>query len=274
MSERIVQDVAIERIIRPPQLRERRSEADRLALRQSVKQNGILVPCLGHAEGSAIAVDEGYGRVDAAEYVGLRSVPMIVSDHAPTAAERLVLQLVANTLRSDLTVMEKSRAYDRLIRETAVTASEVALKCGSSPATISRLLALQVLPRTIQDFIDAGRIPMSSAYAIATVPDAAERERLIQEVLDGRLTRDKLVAKTKVSRSARGVSRPRKPRQVRRERVVIPLGEGRSVSVTGPTLSVESVIAWLSDLLDRIRTAGAEGCPLSDVVKTVSIKKK
>jgi ParB/RepB/Spo0J family partition protein len=252
-------------------VRERRSEEDRLALAQSVKQSGILVALLGHCEDSDIVLDDGYGRLDAAAAAGLETVPMVVSDHAPTPAELITLQLVVNTLRSDLTVMEKSRALARLMQETGWSAAQVSVKLGKpSPASISKLLALQVHPREVQDLIDAGRIPMSSAYFIATVADAAERERLIREVLDGRLTRDRLVAQTKVVKAGRSAAPPRKPRQVVRERVSIPLGEGRSVSVSAPTLSVESLIAWFADLAERIRTAGADGRPLAEVIRAIS----
>lgn len=275
MPERIVQDIPTEKPISRGNMRTRFDEEVQVSLTQSIAQNGILVPLLGHPEGDRIVVDDGHRRLDAAKRAALPTVPMIVAEHAPTAAERGMLQLLANTLRVDLKIMEKSRALAGLMKETNWSAADVSLKLGGpSPASISKLLTLLVLPREVQDFIDAGRIPMSSAYIIATVADAAERERLIQEVLSGRLTRDRLVAQTKANKSAAGVTRPRKPRQARRERLVIPLGPGRSVALSAPTLSVECVLAWLTDLVDRIRTAGANGRALGDVVKELAANAK
>ncbi|HMQ17179.1 MAG TPA: hypothetical protein PKC49_14515, partial [Phycisphaerae bacterium] len=129
---------------------------------------------------------------------------------------------------------------------------------------------LLVLPREVQDLIDAGRVPMSSAYAICTVPDAAERERLIQAVLDGRLTRDRLVAETKAVKAGRPNPRTSTRQRTARERVVIKLGEGRSVAVSAPTLSVDSVVTWFIDLAEQLRHAGADGRPLAEIARSIS----
>lgn len=271
MRGRLVHDIPIASIVRRPQVRERRGKEDRLALERSVKQSGILVPLLGHDEGDVVVLDDGYGRIEVAEALGHATVPMIVSDHVPTPAELVTLQLVVNTNRSDLTVMEKSRALARLMQETGWSAAQVSLELGKpSPAMISKLLALQVHPKWVQDLIDEGGIPLSSAYAIATVADASERERLFHEVLEGRLTRDRLVAQTKAVKSGRTIARASKRQRTPRERVVIKLDGGGSISVSAPALSVEALSQWFSQLAERIRTAGADGRPLAEVVKDIS----
>lgn len=273
MVDRRLEDVPVEVIVCPPQIRDVRSEDDRIVQHRSVKENGILVPLLGHREGGGIILDDGYGRLEAARAEGLATVPMLVSDRAPTPAERGILQIIVNTQFAGLRVMELSRAYAHLMKETNWSAAEVSSKLGGKPSTshLCKLLTLQVFSREVQDFIDAGRIPMSSAYAIAIVPDAAERERLIQEVLGGRLSRDKLVAQSKAIRAKGGVRRSRSPKTARRERVVIPFGQGRSIAVSAPALSVDSVVAWLGELAERIRSAAAgSGQSLVDVVKSIS----
>ncbi|MCC7290456.1 MAG: ParB/RepB/Spo0J family partition protein [Phycisphaerales bacterium] len=273
MAEPIVQQVPTSKPVSPGNIRARLIEEEQVSLAQSIAQNGILVPLLGHYEGEPLILDDGHRRLDAAKRAGLAVVPMLIAEHAPTPAERLSLQLVVATQRQGLTVTEHARALHELMQETGWSASEVSVRLGRpSPATISKLLSLLVLSRDVQDQIDAGRIPMSSAYQIVTVPDATERERLIRGVLDGRLTRDRLVAQTKAVKSGRIATPPRRPRQVTRERVSIFLGEGRSVSVSAPTLSVEGLVAWLADLAERIRNAGADGRPLAEVIKDISGK--
>lgn len=239
------------------------------ALKLSVQANGILVPLLGHYEGTDRFVDDGNHRLEAATSLGLETVPIILADHAPTPAELLTLQLVANSLRFNLKPMEKARAIERLMLESGWSAAQVSAKLGEqSESMISKLLTLLVHPKDVQDLIDAGRIPMSSAYAIATVPDAAERERLIREVLDGRLTRDKLVAVVKARKGSVGRMQPRKRARPRRSRVVISLGDGCSVAAR-PNVTVEVFVFWLQDLLRRLSAMEPQS-ELEDAVKALA----
>ena len=198
---------------------------------------------------------------------------MLVSDHVPTPAELLTLQLVANCARSGLKTMERVRAIDGLMRESGWPASEVSRRLGGpSAATISKLLALLVLPREVQDLIDAGRIPMSSAYAIATVSDAAERERLIGEVLEGRLTRDKLVAAVKARKGDNRRAQPSKWSMPRRTRVVVPLGDGCSFAVK-PGITLQTFITRLQDLLERFSGLEPQDMEMADVAGLMTASK-
>lgn len=211
MAGHIVEQVPTGKPVSPGNIRARLIEEEQVSLAQSIARNGILVPLLGHYEGEPLILDDGHRRLDAAKRVGLAVVPMLISDHAPNPAERLTLQLVVGTQRQGLSVTEHARALHDLMRETGWSASEVSVRLGRpSPGTISKLLSLLVLSREVQDLIDAGRIPMSSAYQIVTVSDAAERERLIREVLDGKLTRDRLVAQTKAVKAGRTAGRTKR----------------------------------------------------------------
>jgi len=275
MPAHTVEQVPISKPVSPGNVRAGLDEEEQVSLAQSIAQNGILVPLLGHYEGDSIVVDDGHRRLDGARRAGLATVPMLIAAKAPTPAERVTLQLLVNTQRQGLKVTEHARALHELMQATGWSAAEVSLRLGRpSPGTISKLLSLLVLPRDVHDLIDAGRIPMSSAYQIVTVPDATERERLVQAVLDGRLTRDRLVAETKAVRAGRPVSRANTRPRAARERVVIRLGEGRSVAVSAPALTVESVVACFIDLAEQIKHAGADGRPLAEAVKCISTKTK
>jgi ParB-like chromosome segregation protein Spo0J len=161
--------------------------------------------------------------------------------------------------------MERARSIERLMQESGWSAAQAAAKLGEqSESMISKLLTLLVHPKEVQDLIDAGRIPMSSAYAIATVPDAVERQRLINEVLGGRLTRDRLVAEIKTRKQNSESTASRKRARPRRSRVVLQLGEGCSVSVK-PGVTLEMFVTALRDLLQRC--SGLE--PQSDLADAV-----
>lgn len=249
-------------------IRELGSPEKLAALKLSVQANGILVPLLGHIEGKNRLVDDGNHRLHVARELGMETVPMILADHSPSPTELLTLHLVANSLRFNLRPTERARAIDRLIRESGWSAAEVSSRLGErSESMISKLLTLLVLPKEMQDLIDAGRIPISSGYALATVNDACERATLVTRVLDGSLTRDELVKRIKSLKCNR--KQPRRPRQARRpsrERVTMPLGAGRAITVVGPGLCVDTLIKWLEDLVNRIRIVNTASVGLKDLV--------
>lgn len=266
--------VPIASIVVQPQVRDVAEDAELAALAGSIARHGVLVPLLGHDEDGEIILDDGHRRLVAARQAGLASVPMVVSDGVPSPAGRTTMQLVANAFRADLRVMEKARAIQLLMQDAGWTASEVSARLGGpSPSSISKLLALLVLPRHMQDLIDAGKIPMSSAYAIATVTDAAERERLVGEVVGGKLTRDGLVERIAARKQGNLGPRARKPAPARKERVTIPLGQGRSIALSAPSLTPECLVASVSELLDRLRDAAASGRPLPEVLELVTGRK-
>lgn len=273
VRSRIVTDVPVEKVVLAGNVRALLDEEEQTALAQSVAQNGILVPLLGHPENELVGLDDGYRRFDVAKRLRLATVPMLLADHAPSPTERSTLQLLANTMRLGLKVTEHGRALHELMQSSGWSAAEVSLKLGGpSPSMISKLLSLLILPREVQDAIDAGRIPMSSAYEIVKIADAVERDQLVRDVLDGKLTRDRLAAQIKAHRTVKGTAPVRKPRRLLRERVVIPLGGGRTVSLSAPQLSVGSAADWLSELADRMRAAASSGRGFDEFVKGLTKK--
>jgi len=268
----ILRSVPIESIRTRPQVRERIKEEDQASLAASIEHNGVLVPLLGHREDGEIILDDGHQRLGAAKRAGLTHVPMVISDHTPSSAERIQFQLITNAHRVDLGTTERARAIQQLMQETKWSASEVSTKLsGPSPATISKLLTLLVLPRPVQDLIDEGKLPMSSAYTIATVTDSAERERLIEEVLSGKMTRDRLVKHVKAARNNKS---PRTRKQVPKAKITFPLGRGRSVSVSAPTLTTEHVADWLMELAMQAKRESDSGHSLEETVKIITTKYK
>lgn len=267
MESMAIELVPLSRIEVRSNVRQRLVEEEQVALAESIRQNGIQVPCIGYEDGAFVVPLDGHRRIDAAPRAGLDAVPMCVLDHPPSPGEVARLQLVINCHRSDLKPTERGRAYERLMTEFGVTAAELASHANEkSESTISRLTTILVLPKPIQDLIDAGRIPVSSGCALATVTSADERERLVAGVLDGTLNRDQLVKRIKSLRSTPlRTARPRRSNRPARQRVTLSLGAGRAITVAGPGLSVETLITWLDQLLDRIKRINAPGVGLKDL---------
>jgi ParB family chromosome partitioning protein len=270
VRERITHDIPTDLVDPEPQVREHFDEESLLALAMTVKVAGVQQPITVLRVGERYRIVTGERRWRAAKMAGLTAIPAILMEGELSEAEIIELQLIENCAREDLNPAEKAKAYDRLMKATNRPAAEIARRVGTSPATVSKLTSLLLLAPEILEQVQEGRIPYSSAYVLATVGDVAEQHRLAREVLDGRLTRDRLIAETKVIKPGRAVISTNKRQRTPRERVVIKLDGGGSISVSAPALSVEALTEWFSQLAERIRVAGADGRPLAEVVKCVS----
>ncbi len=272
MSGRVEQ-VRVADLVCLPQVRERSGLGDdELAgLAQSIREAGVLQPLLVRRDGDKLVVVDGERRLRAARLAGLDAVPVIIEDAALAEGQVLHRQLVIDAQRVGLSPMERAGAIQRLMQATDWTAREVAVKLGISPAQVSKLLALTVLPADVQDAVASGRMAMSAAYELARIADSHERERLASEVMSGALTRDALALKARETSGLRTAAKARR-KPAPRERVLIRLGEGRSVAVSAPSLSVDGIASWLTELAHQVRDAGADGRSLSEVVAAVSVK--
>ncbi|MBX3359852.1 MAG: ParB/RepB/Spo0J family partition protein [Phycisphaeraceae bacterium] len=270
-----IEQVRVADLVCLPQVRERSGFGDEelAGLAQSIREAGVLQPLLVRRDGDRLVVVDGERRLRAARLAGLDAVPVIIEDAALAEGQVLHRQLVIDAQRVGLSPMERASAIQRLMQATDWTAREVAVKLGISPAQVSKLLALTVLPADVQDAVAGGRMAMSAAYELARIADSDERERLASEVLSGALTRDALALKARETSGARTAAKARR-KPAPRERVLIRLGEGRSVSVSAPSLSVDGIASWLTELAHQVRDAGADGRPLSEVVAAVSVKAK
>lgn len=274
MSTPRIELVPIDRVVCRPQVREHFDPEALLALAMTMKAVGVRQP-ISVRRAADVADDlyeiiMGERRWRAAKLAGLATMPAMIVEGELSEADIIELRLIENCARQDLNPIEKARGYDRWMKATQRPAGEIARITGTSPAAVSKLTSLLLLPPDILAHVREGRIPYSSAYELVKIADAAEQRRLAEAVACGGLSRVGLIEQAKAREKT--PSKAREVRRVRaaRERVSIPLGEGRSVSVSAPTLSVESLIAWFADLAERIRSASADGRPLAEVIKVIS----
>jgi ParB family transcriptional regulator, chromosome partitioning protein len=260
MSPQRVQQIPINQIVVRKQVRETFDEEELAGLAQSIAENGILQPLLGHREGESVVLYKGERRLRTAKRAGLATVPVIIEDRELSGAEIVQRQLVINCQRADLSAIEKARAIDQLIRRTGLPASQVAIKVGMSPTMISNLASLLTLPPAMQDQVASGELKVSTAYELARVSDPVERARLAGEAVGQGLSRDQVVARIK---TARGTTTPR----AAAKRAVAALGSGRSITVSGPGLNLERLVDWLEELLAKARKVRTKGVELDTFLR-------
>jgi ParB/RepB/Spo0J family partition protein len=245
-----------------------REELDPAAMRGlavTLRRVGQLSPIRVRREGDRLIVVDGHRRLEAARLVGLAEIAAIIEEKSLNSGDVIERQLISACQQEDLKPLEKARAIKRLMDSSGWANGVVAARLGLSAGAVSRLLALLDLPEAIQEDVESGKIPASAGYKLSHVNDEQERAALAQQVADGKLTRDGLNAAVK------GKRQPRRPRK-RREptpRMTASLGSGRSVTVSGPELSLGNVVEWLDDLLARARRALAENVELKAFVHSL-----
>jgi ParB family chromosome partitioning protein len=261
MQDRIIQQIPIGQLECRAQVRDSSGlSADEIAgLAQSIKEaGGILQPILVRREGDSLVVVDGHRRLAASKAAGQATVPAIVEEADLSDSEVTYRQLVLDAQRVQLNPMERARAIARLMTESQWPAATVAVKLGMSPATISKLLALQELPENVQQDVASGKVPMSTAYGLARVGEVGLRETLANEASGGRLTRDAL------SRKIRRIQREQSGEAGKATtRMTAMLSDGRSVTVNGRRLSIDSLIECIDELLAKAKKARSQGLELA-----------
>lgn len=177
------EEVSLDRL--EPNLRQprRRFDEDGLAeLADSIRESGILQPVLVTRDGERYRILAGERRVRAAHLAGLERVPVVVREGI-SDRDHLLLALVENVQRRDLTALEEAEAYRSLRDEFRLTQDEVAGRVGKDRTTVANALRLLKLPAAVREAIDAGHLSAGHARALLALPSAEEQEALSREIV-------------------------------------------------------------------------------------------
>ncbi len=184
----LVQEVSLDAItVNPRQPRVHFDPQEIEDLAASIRDQGVLQPVLVRSLGGGkFELIAGERRVRAARQAGLERIPALVKE--ADAGESLVLAIVENVQRADLTPLEEARAYQALIDEFRLTQEEVARRVGKSRPAIANTLRLLQLPEDVQRELEAGRITAGHARALLAVENPAARTALTREIVTRNLS--------------------------------------------------------------------------------------
>lgn len=203
----VVQEVPLAAIdVNPRQPRARFDDQAIQDLASSIRERGVLQPILLRTiGGDRFELIAGERRLRASRLAGLERIPALVKE--ANDSESLVLAIVENVLRADLTALEEARAYQALMAEFSLTQDEVAKRVGKSRPAITNTLRLLQLPAEAQRDLEEGRITAGHARALLAAPSEAARSALSREIVTrGLSVRDaeKAVAKTRTKPESGG----------------------------------------------------------------------
>jgi ParB family chromosome partitioning protein len=187
------------------QPRRRFDEEAAAGLTESVRAEGVLQPIVvrPHADGTYELI-AGERRWRAARAAGAATVPALVREAGDR--ESLLLALVENVAREELSPVEEARAYAVLLDEFGLSLAEVAGRVGRSKPAVSNRLRLLDLPDDVLDLVERRELSEGHARALLGVPDHDERRRLAR-----RAAREGLSVRA-VERLAHQAGAQRRPR--------------------------------------------------------------
>jgi ParB family chromosome partitioning protein len=163
------------------QPRRRFDEGGLSELADSIRESGVLQPVLVTREGERYRILAGERRVRAARLAGLATVPVVLREGL-SDRDHLLLALVENVQRRDLTALEEAEAYRNLKDEFGLTQDDVASRVGKDRATVANALRLLKLPASVREALDAGALTAGHARALLPLPSAEDQEKLAREI--------------------------------------------------------------------------------------------
>jgi ParB family chromosome partitioning protein len=199
-------DVPVEQIHPNPRQPRRRFEPQAGAgLADSVKSQGLLQPVVlrPRPEGGWELI-AGERRWRAAKDAGLATVPALIRE--ADDRDTLLLSLVENVAREQLSPVEEARAYALLIDEFGLTLAQIGERVGKAKPTISNQIRLLDLPEDVLWMLARGELTERHARAVLAVPDHESRRKLAKRIVEQGLTA------RAAERAAQDAGAKRKPR--------------------------------------------------------------
>jgi ParB family chromosome partitioning protein len=176
-------EIPVDAIHPNPRQPRRRFEPEAASgLAESVRRQGVIQPLLVRPRGvGGYEIVAGERRWRAAREAGRETVPAVV--RAADDRETLLLGLVENVAREQLTPIEEARAYAVLIDEFGLSLGEVAERVGRSKPSVSNRIRLLELPDDVLGMVERGQLSEGHARAVLAVPDQEGRRRLAREIV-------------------------------------------------------------------------------------------
>jgi ParB family chromosome partitioning protein len=177
-------ELPVEQIHPNPRQPRRRFEPDAATgLASSVRAQGLLQPIVvrPRSEGGWELI-AGERRWRAAKDAGLTSLPALI--RSADDRDTLLLSLVENVAREQLSPVEEARAYAVLLDEFGLSLGDVAERVGKAKPTVSNRVRLLELPEDVLWMLARGDLTERHARAVLAVPDREGQKKLAKRIVE------------------------------------------------------------------------------------------
>lgn len=241
----------------PRQPRRRFEPEAASGLAASIRHQGVLQPIVvRRREAGGFELIAGERRWRAARAAGIPTLPALVRDVED--GESLLLGLVENVAREQLSPVEEARAYASLVDEFELSLGEVAERVGRSKSAVSNRLRLLELPEEVLWMLARGDLTEGHARAVLSLPDDDARTRLARRIAQEGLS---VRAAERAAREGGARRRPRRastvdPELADRVRTTLERMTGLPVRVAGSAVHIrfgdETGLAELAEALEAL----------------------
>jgi ParB family chromosome partitioning protein len=176
-------ELAVSEIHANPRQPRKEFERDGVSgLAESIKAQGLIQPVVvrPRLEGGYELI-AGERRWRAAREAGLVSLPAVVRE--ADDRDTLLLGLVENVAREDLSSVEEARAYALLLDEFGLSIGDIAERVGKARPTVSNRLRLLDLPDDVLELLHRNELSEGHARAVLGVLDHEGRRRLARQIV-------------------------------------------------------------------------------------------
>jgi ParB family transcriptional regulator, chromosome partitioning protein len=202
-----IRSVPVGRITSNPFQPRREFAAEQLAeLEGSVRENGLLQPLVVRPapadapEGVQWELVAGERRWRVVRRLGWAEVPVVVKEVDDRTM--LILAVVENVQREELSPLEEALAYRQLVDEFGMTQRDVAEKVGRDRSTVANLMRLLALPASVQRLVNEGALSMGHARAILGAGDERRMAELAREAAQNGLSVRSIEERVRQSRES------------------------------------------------------------------------
>jgi ParB family transcriptional regulator, chromosome partitioning protein len=166
----------------PRQPRRRFDHEATAGLADSIRTQGVVQPIVvrPRAEGGYELI-AGERRWRAAREAGVPTVPAVIREAGDR--DTLLLGLVENVARENLSPVEEARGYAVLMDEFELSLGDVSERVGRSKPAISNKLRLLELSDDVLGMVERGELSEGHARAVLAVPDHVERRKLARRIV-------------------------------------------------------------------------------------------
>ncbi len=191
--------IEVEKIKPNPYQPRREFNDDRLRdLADSIRQYGVLQPLVvtkrevEREDGSIYSEYEliaGERRWRASKLAGVNQVPCVIRATEDDNRLKLEMAIIENVQREDLNVVDRARAFDRLINEFNLKHIEVANKVGKSREYVSNSLRVLSLGEEFLKAVMSGEISEGHTRPLLMLSQKpVEQKALFDEIITRRLS--------------------------------------------------------------------------------------
>jgi ParB family chromosome partitioning protein len=247
----------------PRQPRKRFDHEATAGLADSIRAQGLIQPVVlrPRPEGGYELI-AGERRWRAAREANLATLPALVRDAADRDA--LLLSLVENVAREELSPIEEARAYALLTDEFGLSLGEISERVARSKPAVSNRVRLLELSDDVLAMVERGELTEGHARAVLAVPDNEGRRRLARKIVRQGLSvrAAEREARWSGARTKRRRRQPADPHLAERIRVAAQRLTGFDARVTarGLEIPVESE-QQLEELAEALEAVAGDARP-------------